>query len=104
MALTAGVTVANLYYNQPILAEIAASLRAREIAAGYLPVLTQAAYGVGLFFLAPLGDMIDRKKLVLILQGLLCLSLVAITFVRTLPALYVASFFVGLFSVSVQII
>jgi predicted MFS family arabinose efflux permease len=104
MALTTGVTVANLYYNQPILAEIATSLGAREVEAGYLPVLTQAAYAVGLFFLAPLGDMIDRKKLVLILQGLLCLSLVGITFVHTLRLLYVASFFIGLFSVSVQII
>jgi predicted MFS family arabinose efflux permease len=104
MALTTGVTVANLYYNQPILAEIAASLGAKEVEAGYLPVLTQAAYAVGLFFLAPLGDMIDRKKLVLILQGMLCLSLAGITFVHTLPLLYVASFFIGLFSVSVQII
>ncbi|HVX77104.1 MAG TPA: MFS transporter, partial [Bradyrhizobium sp.] len=104
MAVTTGVTVANLYYNQPILAEIAASLGVREVEAGYLPVLTQAAYAVGLFFLAPLGDMIDRKRLVLVLQGLLCLSLAAITFVRTLPLLYVASFFIGLLSVSVQII
>lgn len=104
MALTTGVTVANLYYNQPILAEIAASLGIKEVEAGYLPVLTQAAYAVGLFFLAPLGDMIDRKKLVLILQGMLCLSLAGITFVHTLPLLFVASFFIGLFSVSVQII
>ncbi|WP_213773085.1 MFS transporter [Bradyrhizobium sp. dw_78] len=104
MAVAAGVTVANLYYNQPILAEIATSLHAKEIEVGYLPALTQAAYGVGLFFLAPLGDMFDRKKLVLVLQGLLCLALVAITFVQTLPALYVASVLVGLFAVSTQII
>ena len=62
MAFTAGVTVANLYYNQPILAEIASTFGAKEVEGGYLPVLTQASYAVGLFFLAPLGDMINRKS------------------------------------------
>ncbi len=104
MAVVAGVTVANIYYNQPILAQIATEMHVTPAQVGILPVLTQMGYGIGLFFLAPLGDMIDRKKLVSTLQALLGLALVGMTVVDGLLGLYVVSFLVGLLSVSVQII
>ena len=104
MAVTAGVTVANLYYNQPMLAQIARDMQLTPAKVGILPVLTQAAYGIGLFFLTPLGDMIDRRKLVLALQGVLSLALISMTAVSGVTGLYITSFLVGLLSVSVQII
>jgi len=104
MAITAGVTVANVYYNQSILAQIAEDMHLTLADVGNLPVLTQAGYGVGLFFLTPLGDMIDRKKLILMLQGTLSLALIGMTMVNGLAVLYVTSFLVGFLNVSVQII
>jgi predicted MFS family arabinose efflux permease len=104
MAVTAGVTVANLYYNQPMLSQIARDMQLTPAQVGILPVVTQAAYGIGLFFLTPLGDMFDRGKLVLVLQGVLSLALISMTAVSGATGLYVASFLIGLLSVSVQII
>lgn len=104
MAAVAGVTVANIYYSQPILAEIARSMHASEAEVGNLPVLTQFGYGLGLFLLTPLGDMIDRKKLVVVLETLLCAVLIGVTLVAGLVGLYVASFLIGLLAVSVQIV
>ena len=54
MAVTAGVCVANIYYNQPILKDIAASLHVNESEVGSIAVLAQAGYGLGLFFITPL--------------------------------------------------
>jgi predicted MFS family arabinose efflux permease len=104
MAAVAGVTIANIYYSQPILANIAASIHASSAQIGNLPVLTQAGYGLGLFLLTPLGDMIDRKKLVVVLESLLCVALIAITRTTSLAGLYVTSFLIGVLAVSVQII
>lgn len=104
MAVAAGVTVANLYYSQPILSAIAASFHASEEQIGTLPVLTQAGYGLGLLLLTPLGDMVDRKKLVVVLEVLLSFALVGVAAVGSLPALYVASALVGVLAVSVQVI
>ncbi|MDZ7993054.1 MAG: hypothetical protein RM022_023210 [Nostoc sp. EfeVER01] len=50
MAIASGVCVANVYYNQPILKDIASSFRVSEGEAGSISVLTQVGYGFGLFF------------------------------------------------------
>lgn len=74
MAIASGVCVANVYYNQPILQDIASSFRVSEGEAGSISVLTQVGYGLGIFFLIPLGDKINKKKLILcLLISLFCL-------------------------------
>ncbi len=65
MAIAAGVCVANIYYNQPVLKDIAKSLNTTEANVGLISVLAQAGYGFGLFFITPLGDKFNRKKLIL---------------------------------------
>jgi predicted MFS family arabinose efflux permease len=104
MAVTTGVTIANVYYCQPILSQIRASLGATDSQIGNLPVLTQAGVGFGLLFLAPLGDMIDRKKLVLGLEFLLGLTLILMATVSNLISLYAVSFAIGVLGVAVQIV
>jgi predicted MFS family arabinose efflux permease len=104
MSVTAGVCVANIYYNQPILKSIAESLHATENEAGHVAVFTQAGYGLGLFFLTPLGDKINRKKLILVLQGLLIASLAGIALIQTISGMYIISLLIGLFSVVAQVI
>lgn len=104
MAVAAGVSVANIYYNQPILNDIASSLRMKETEAGSMAVLSQTGYGLGLFFLIPLGDKVNRKKLVLLLLSLLILFLLFTAVAQTPWQIQIASLFVGFLSVSAQII
>lgn len=104
MAISAGVIVANIYYNQPILKEIGDSVNAAESEIGRISMLAQFGYGLGMFFLLPLGDKLDRKKLILTLCGLLTLTLILVTFSSSLTGICILSFFIGLFSVPAQII
>jgi predicted MFS family arabinose efflux permease len=104
MAVTAGICVANIYYNQPILNEIALSLHIDPKNIGTISPLAQAGYGLGLLFITPLGDKMDRKRLILYLQILLILALIGMSFASTLFQLYVASLAIGLFAVTAQVI
>ncbi|AWG25250.1 MFS transporter [Flavobacterium kingsejongi] len=104
MAVSAGVIVANIYYNQPILKEIALSLQVTESQIGKIAMLSQLGYGLGMFFLLPLGDKLNRKNLILTLCVLLTITLMLVACTHSLSVLYVLSFFVGLFSVPAQII
>ncbi len=104
MSITAGICVANVYYSQPILGAIAASLHVDEKSAGLISVLSQAGYGLGLFFLTPLGDKMDRKKLILWLQVALIVALIAMALSPNLAIIYASSLAVGLFAVSAQVI
>ena len=104
MAITAGVCVANIYYCQPILNEIAKSLNLSRDDVGIIAPLSQAGYGLGLLFITPLGDKIDRKRLILYLQLLLITALIGMYLSTSLLSLYAASLAIGLFAVTAQVI
>lgn len=104
MSATAGIAVANVYYSQPILQAIATQFHTTAEKAGTISVLSQIGYGIGLFFLTPAGDMIERKKLILYLQGGLILSLLLVAFSPNLYTLYAGSLLIGVFSVVAQVI
>lgn len=104
MAVAAGIAVANIYYNQPILKDIQQSTHSTEAQAGALSFLSQAGYGMGLFFITPLGDKINRKKLTIILLLLVSVALLAMAFFQNIYLLWVSSFCIGLFSVAAQVI
>ncbi|MBO9196882.1 MFS transporter [Rhizobium sp. 16-449-1b] len=104
MAVTTAITIANVYYCQPILSKISDTLGATDAQIGNLPVLTQVGVGMGLLFLAPLGDMLDRKKLVICLELLLVCALLGMSVANTLATVYAASFAIGVFAVAVQIV
>ena len=67
LAVGCGATVANLYYAQPLLAAIGADFGVSDGTAGLLVTVSQIVYGFGLVFLAPLSDLVDRRKLVVVL-------------------------------------
>src|SRR5258707_5973146 len=104
MAVSAGIIVANIYYNQPILKEIGISVHASEADAGRISMFSQLGYGIGMFFLLPLGDKLDRKKLIVFLSSLLFLSLIGLSYSTTIQQAYVLSFIVGVCSSPAQII
>lgn len=104
MAIAAGVCVANIYYNQPVLKDIAKSLNTTEANVGLISVLAQAGYGFGLFFITPLGDKVNRKKLILGLQGLLIFALLGMVFLNSRVAIFAMSLVIGICSVAAQVI
>lgn len=104
MAATAGIAVANVYYSQPILHTIGLHFQISAEKAGTISVLSQVGYGIGLFLLTPIGDMIERKKLILYLQIALIASLLLTAFSPSLYMLYTGSLLIGVFSVVAQVI
>ncbi|MFN6463748.1 MAG: MFS transporter [Nostoc sp. DedVER02] len=104
MAIASGVCVANIYYNQPILKDIASSFRVSEGEAGSISVLSQVGYGFGLFFLIPLGDKINKKKLILSLLGCLFCLLLLMTFSQNIIEVWILSVAIGIATVSAQVI
>ncbi len=104
LSVAAGLNVANIYYNQPILKEIAETFQVNETKAGFISILSQVGYGLGLFFITPLGDKINKTKLILVLQLLLVLSLIGITISGTISQTWVLSVLISFFAVSVQVV
>ena len=104
MAVGAGICIANIYYNQPILKDIANTFGSSESKIGLVTVLTQCGFGLGLFFIVPLGDKIDRKKIILLLQFFLVSSLMGISVMRSLNGVFAMSLLIGLFAVAAQVI
>ena len=64
LALTCGATVANLYYAQPLLGEIARSFGVGEGAAALVVTATQLGYAAALILLLPTGDLVENRRLV----------------------------------------
>ncbi|MBC7663266.1 MAG: MFS transporter, partial [Caulobacter sp.] len=65
LAAGSGLSVAALYYSQPMLGELGADIGASAREIGLVPMLTQLGYAAGIFFLAPLGDRYDRRRIIL---------------------------------------
>ncbi len=104
LALTCGVVVANMYYIQPIGTKVAASFSIDTGSIGILTMLTQLGYALGLLFLVPLGDVVDRPKLIIRMSALSALSLLAAFFAPSFLWFAAASFLIGLLSIVPQII
>jgi len=104
LAVASGATVANLYYNQPLLPEIARSFSASLHAVGLVPTLTQVGYGLGMLFVVPLGDARERRSLVVACIGAVSVALVAIALSPSLPWLLVASLVMGIATCVPQIL
>lgn len=96
LAMGAGLAVASLYYNQPMLGILGADLRASASQLGGIPTLTQLGYAFGILLLAPLGDRYDRKRIVLIKTGALAAALLLAAVAPAIGVLLAASFAIGL--------
>ena len=95
LAACAGLGVANVYYLQPGLALVQSEFGASPERVGWVPTLTQIGYALGMLLLAPLGDVVPRRRLILVKAVLLVLALLAAGFSPGIGWLVVASFAVG---------
>lgn len=96
LALGAGLSVASLYYSQPLLGVLEAELHTAPGEVGWVPTLTQLGYALGILFFAPLGDRFDRRRIIVVKAAALALTLLASALVPSLAALWAASFVTGL--------
>ena len=103
MSVVAGLTVANLYYNQPLLEEMKASLGANEVETNLITVITQAGYAAGLLFVVPLADMLSRRKIIMTNMATAVLMALVIAFTADIKVVWAASFILGMCSVVPQI-
>ena len=69
MAAASGVAVANLYYAQPLLHTLALSFGTSEGTTGLIVTMTQLGYVVGLVLIVPLGDLVERRRLITVVSG-----------------------------------
>lgn len=104
MALAAGLVVANNYYNQPLLGELASAFNVPAQAAGAVAALTQFGYALGMLLLLPLGDTFERRRLILIMLGCSSVALIAFAQAPTFEWLVALGFLIGFTSIVPQIL
>ncbi|XNN88045.1 MFS transporter [Curtobacterium flaccumfaciens] len=103
-AVAGGAAVGNLYWTQPLLDDIASSLGTSASLAGLLVTLTQVGYAVGILLVVPLGDVLDRRRLIpwVLVASAVALLLAAIA--PTFATLLVALALVGITTVAGQLL
>ena len=104
MAFATGIIVANLYYCQPLIVLIANEFKIPEAEAGSITYLTQAGYAIGLFFMVPLGDKVERKKQILVTTFASVLALILAAVSKSYFVLEIASLLIGATSIVPQLI
>lgn len=102
LAAATGVAVANIYYAQPMLGLIAGGFGASGAAAATVATVTQLGYALGLVLLVPLGDAVDRRRLILWQSAGLVAALAAAAAAPSLSALVAASAAIGVASTIAQ--
>ena len=104
MTIATGLVVANIYYNQPLLADISKDFKVSQAQGGMLAMLTQSGYAVGMLFTVPLGDMLERKRLIMFEFFMTIVALLLAAWSPSIHILMLASFLIGAFSVIPQLI
>lgn len=101
-AVACGISVANVYFAQPLLADLGSEFAISPAAVGAVVTLTQIGYGLGLFFIVPLGDLLDPRRLLTAQLLLLAAALVLVATATTAAVLLASMVAVGLLAVVTQ--
>lgn len=96
-ACAAGLSVANVYYAQPLLDALARDFAIPHAAVGSIVTATQAGCALALLLVVPLGDLLERRRLMLAQALMLAVALVAVGTARTSALLLTAMLLTGLF-------
>lgn len=104
LAIAAGATVANLYYLQPLLAHVAHAFRVSEAQAGLTVTAAQAGYALGLLLIVPLGDGVERRRLIAGMTLLCAVTLLAVAAAPGFAWLLAANFALGVVTVVPQLV
>jgi predicted MFS family arabinose efflux permease len=104
LAAACGLIVGNVYYAQPLIGLIAPAIGLDRANAGLIVGLTQGGYCVGLLLLAPLGDLVENRRLIVCSMSASVLALLLAAVAPSAPWFLAASLLIGVSSVSVQML
>ena len=104
MSAACGAGAANIYYCQPLLSDFAEQFHTTIDRAGLVATAAQVGYGVGILFFVPLGDLLERRRIVLTLAYCCSVLLAATALAPTLWTLIVAQLLVGITAMSAQLL
>lgn len=101
-AVSCGVAVANAYYAQPLLDTLAREFSIAQAVIGGIITATQVGYGLGLIFLVPLGDLVNRRRLIVVQSLLAAIALLVVSFAQNAFVLFGGMAAVGFLAVVTQ--
>ena len=104
MALACGVAVANIYYAQPLLDTLARDFAVSRGTAGLIITMTQLGYATGLVLLVPLGDLLERRRLIVTVSLATAVALVGTALAPTIELFILCALATGLTAVVAQIL
>ncbi|HFR4566149.1 MAG: MFS transporter [Enterobacter sichuanensis] len=104
MSVATGLAVASNYYAQPLLDTIARAFNLSASSAGFIVTAAQLGYAAGLLFLVPLGDMFERRMLIVSMTLLAAVGMLITASSQSLTMMIVGTALTGLFSVVAQIL
>ena len=96
LGLACAVGVSSIYYNQPLLVEMARTFHTTSARIGLVAMATQIGYALGLLLFVPLGDVLERRSLMMKMYAGVAAALLLVALAPTLPLLIVASALTGL--------
>ena len=98
LGFACAVGVSSIYFNQPLLLEMARTFHVTPAHTGFVAVATQVGYALGIFLLVPLGDVVERRALMMRMFTAVSIALLSIAFAPNVAFLIGASVLVGLFA------
>ena len=98
LAVTVFVSASTVHYQTPMLGRFAVEFAATPAAVGWIPTLSFAGFLAGIVFLVPLGDRFDKRRLILAHLAGLIAAVLGMAVAPTLPLLWLASFWIGVFA------
>ena len=96
LGLACAIGVSNIYFNQPLLLEMGKSFGATAGRAGFVAVATQVGYAAGLLLFVPLGDVLERRGLIMRMFGAVVVALLLVAAAPSLAWLIGASVLLGM--------
>ncbi len=104
MAAACGLCAGANYYSQPLIHSIQQYFSVTEGQAALTVTFAQVSYALGLLFIVPMGDVVNKTKFIPLLMALCAVGLFISAFSMNLPMLWVGTIMAGLFSVAAQVL
>ena len=104
MAIACGICAGANYYSQPLIHSIQQYFAVSEAQAALTVTFAQVSYALGLLFIVPMGDIVNKTKFIPLLMLFAACGLLICSFAVNLPMLWIGTIIVGLFSVAAQVL
>jgi len=103
-AIACGLAVSNVYYAQPLLDSLAYEFGISHSSLGIVITVTQICYALGLFLLVPLGDLLNQRRLIIVMMLISVAALVVIGTAPAISVLFIGLSIMGLLAVVTQVL